>query len=470
MFSWIITKLGGGFIEPALKKLRNQLLTVNMISLTFVIVIAFSLIYINYYNRTQSDISKSLEAIPPGVLENLRLSQQMADGNDNDWISGGESITISGGPVIPVDYSKSFVVNIDEYGGIVVFSMLDIEEKDYVYAIKTALEKGSSSGALHMADHTWRYNITDISDLSQGVTIAKLENSIVFLDVEESVRGLSSLALSLIIIGTVAIVAILLISLFVANRAIRPVGDSMARQRRFVADASHELKTPIAVIAANAEAAKAAVNETEGFTADDDSAPGVSHWIDNIVDEANHMDNLVRSLLALARSEETEIIAETFDLFEIINEEAARVETFLFEKKIAFIIEPPSQHDAPLYVCSDRIKTKSLLSILFENAVKYTPDGGYVTITAGRSEDPKKPEGKAFIAVSNTGAYIPPEDISQVFDRFFRTDRSRNSETGGYGIGLSIAREIVQSLGGELTAASVKNPDGGAVNTFTLYI
>ena len=458
MFSKIFTTLRKNFSEPALRKLRNRLLAINLISLTLVVVVAFSIIYIDFYNRTQNEIDSSLSLIPPGVLENFLISQQvMAAATSGPDSEGDETVTICGDPMIPVDYSKSFVVNIQNDGSIDVFSMLDIKNSEYVQATKTVLERNIKKGELNMAGRAWQYDLKQASELVQGGPSPSYRVSIVFIDVEEAERGLRELALSLLIIGLVAIGAIFLISLFMANRSIGPVEESMNRQRRFIADASHELRTPIAVIAANAEAAKDAPSDDK-------------RWINNIADEAYLMDGLVRNLLALARSEEAQINAAQFDLFDAIRTESDRVETFLFEKNIAFILDFPPEQSEPLTVFTDRSKVQSILSVLFENAVKYTPDGGHVTITAGMTENNKKNDHYAYISVSNTGAYIPPEDIEHVFDRFFRTDRSRNSETGGYGIGLSIAKEIARTLGGELAANSEQSTDGDAINTFTLYI
>ena len=468
-------------MEPALRKLRNRLLAVNLTSLTLVIIVAFSFIYIASYNRTQNEIESTLSSIPPGVFENVMLSRQIvvttgSIGLSSDSKPGHESIPLNGGPVMPVDYSKAFVVNIEYDGTITVFSMLDYENEDYAYAVSTVIENGLSSGDLNMAGRVWRYNMRQASDLPQAGAFKTYNSSIVFLDVEEATRGLRELALSLFVIGIIAIGAILLVSRSVANRAIRPVEESMARQRRFVADASHELKTPIAVIAANAEAAKAAICETGIPVTDDGSdSMGASLWLNNIADEANRMSDLVKNLLALAKAEEHQTTSVRFDLIDAIREEADRVEAFLFEKNIAFFFEPPSSHEVPLFVCSDRTKVLSVLSVLFENAVKYTPDGGRVTINAGRAynrtkEAEKSGSDEVWVSVANTGAYIPPEDIVHVFERFFRADRSRSSETGGHGIGLSIAKEIARTIGGELTATSVPLADGGAFNTFTLFI
>ena len=450
MFSRIFATLRGGSKEPALRKLRNRLLAVNLVSLTLVVIVAFSIIYIDFYNRTQNEINRTFSSIPPGVLENLMLSQQIMEAAGSVTAPEGDAITVSGGPVISVDYSKSFVVNIQKDNSITVFSVLDINDSDYAYAVKTALERKISKGELNMAGHAWRYDMKQASEIVQEEVSPTYEISIIFIDVDEAERGLRELAVSLFIIGIVAVGAIFLVSLYMANRSIRPVEESMARQRRFVADASHELKTPIAVIAANAEAAK-------------DAPPGDKRWINNIAEEATHMDGLVRNLLALARSEEAQINRTSFDLFDAIRTEADRVETFLFEKNIAFILDFPPEQSEPLTVFTDRSKIQSILSVLLENAIKYTTEGGRVTVTAGRND-------RARVSVANTGDYIPPEDIANIFDRFFRADRSRNSGTGGYGIGLSIAKEISRTLGSELTATSEQTPDGNAINTFTLYI
>ena len=564
MFRSILRTLFGGAAEPALRKMRNRLLTVNVISLTLVIIVAFSLIYISSYNRTQNDIEKTLYSIPPGVLENLMLSRQIvvaagssgsqsgsgsvgagspggsgaATGGNGSGGSGGSGAAVGGGsggsggsgaavgggsggsggsgssgssggsggsgsggsggsgasvaiggnpiiggPSVAVDYTRSFVANINSDDSITVFSMLGLEKSDYVTAVTTALENGTPTGDLNMAGRTWRYNMRVTADTAQGSSLNSFKASIVFLDVDEATRGLRDLALSLSIIGIVAIGIILLLSLAVANRAIRPVEESMIRQRRFIADASHELKTPIAVIAANAEAAKAEAFEGQTPALDyDGNAAGVTRWIDNIADEAIRMDSLVKNLLSLAKTEEMQTNAAPFDLTDAIREEADRIEVFLYEKNIAFVFAPPFEPDGQLTVYTDRVKLRSVLSILLENAVKYTPDGGSVTITAGHNgngshraaADPKgdgsRHKNAAWVAVTNTGDYIPPEDIAHVFDRFFRADRSRSSETGGHGIGLSIAREITRALGGEITAMSVPCEGGGAVNTFTLYI
>ena len=428
--------------EQTLKKLRNRLLIINLISLTLVISIAFTIIYLNFYNRTQNEIRESLFSIPRGVNENVilfSLNQDAATGGEPGSL---DNLTIRGEQRIPADYTKSFVVNIANDGEILLFSMLDLKNETYLRAIETVLSNRSLSGVVNIDGRSWMYSIERGAGENAAYAL-----SIVFLDIDDASRGLGTLLVSLIIIGIGAVAAIFLISMFVSNRAIRPVEESIARQRRFVADASHELKTPIAVIAANAEAASGAADEGERAV-----------WIDNITDETNRMNELVDSLLSLARAEEKPADFTVFDLFLAVSEETDSIEAFLFEKDIVLDVEQNVPQGETLEVVSDKAKVQAIVSVLLENALKYTPEGGKVQVTVG----------KGSVAVSNTGEYIPPEILGHLFDRFYRADSSRNSETGGHGIGLSIAKEIANALGCELKAESVLQEDGSAVNTFLL--
>jgi signal transduction histidine kinase len=209
------------------------------------------------------------------------------------------------------------------------------------------------------------------------------------------------------------------------------------------------LKTPIAVISANAEAASGSADEAER-----------SVWIENITDEASRMEELVDSLLSLAKAEEKPADLTSFDLSLAVSEEVNSIEVFLFEKDIVLDIQQNSAPDESPEIVSDKAKVQAVISVLLENALKYTPAGGKVMVSVDKNS----------VSISNTGEYIPPEKLEHLFDRFYRADSSRNSETGGHGIGLSIAKEIASALGGELKADSVLQEDDGAFNTFTFRL
>ena len=461
-----------------LAKLRNRLLAINLISLTLVIAVAFTVIYLNFSSRAENEIEKSLSSIPRGVMENVMLSRTEARPvitTSGGVISGAVGITISGDQRIPVDYSKSFVANVSADGAATVFSLLDISNEDYILAIETAIAKGSPAGEINIAGRAWRFSL---EEQHAAFAPSLYDKSIVFLDVEDTKSSLLALRASLFVIGIIAVGIILLISLTLANRAIRPVEESIARQRRFIADASHELKTPIAVIAANTEALFDTTTPPEN-TSSAAAGSGVPPWLSNIQAETDRMSGLVESLLDLARAEETPAQAAPFDLTAAVREETHRVEAFLFEKQITLTLKdmpaaPDSEKSgeasvhshlasrdaAVININSDRKKIQAILSILLENAVKYTPEGGSVTVTVSKEK----------ITVANTGPHIPAEELKQIFDRFFRADPSRSSETGGHGIGLSIAIELARSLGAHLSAISIPRSDGVAVNTFTLTL
>jgi signal transduction histidine kinase len=429
--------------EPSLKKLRNRLLIINLISLTLVVSIAFSIVYLNFYNRTQNELKDTLFSIPKSVQENAVIFS-----SDSGYVHGEQGsrddFTIRGGQRIPANYTKSFVVNITNDDSITVFSMLDMKSEIYVHAIETVLTGRTPSGVISVDGSSWMYSVDRRADADAPYVL-----SMVFLNIDDANRWMGTLLVSLIIIGIVSVAAIVLISLYVSNRAIRPVEESMVRQRRFIADASHELKTPIAVISANAEAANGAVDETER-----------SVWINNITDEASRMHELVESLLRLAKAEEKPTDLASFDLSLAINEEVDSIEVFLFEKDISINIEENTAPGESLEIVSDKAKVQAVISVLLENALKYTPAGGKVLVTVCKDS----------VSISNTGEYITPEILEHLFDRFYRADSSRNSETGGHGIGLSIAKEIASAMGGELKAESVLKEEGAALNTFTFRL
>ena len=470
-----------------LKKLRNQLLLVNVISLSIVVAGALCAIYLAVYYQEQHQIDLRLAAIPRDVMQNIMLAQQESDGGTASpptGAGGGTSgvaatsagngpagaalqamgppggMTINGGPNISVDYSKSFVVNVFENDQATVFSHLEIPQTQYQTAIQTVLTHGTAQGKLLLSGRIWQYSLLAHTPTSS----APYSSSIVFLDVNDVQLYLQRLMLSLFIIAICAVGATVFVSSRVANRAILPAEVGMKRQNRFVADASHELKTPLAIITMNAEAARYS----------EDPAP----WLHNIETEAVRMDRLIENLLNLARAEDAHIEKVSFDLVQATEEETERASAILFEKGAVLAFEAPtlpgSESQSEIIVHSDREKLTQILSILLENAVKYTPVGGHVIVRTAQHG------AAAEITVINTGAYIAPDDRTHIFDRFFRTDRSRNSDTGGHGLGLSIAKELANRLGATITVTSEKTAlqegsdatatEADALNTFTLRL
>ncbi len=237
--------------------------------------------------------------------------------------------------------------------------------------------------------------------------------------------------------------------LFLADRALVPIRQAFRRQREFVADASHELRTPMAIIRASAELLD---RELAG-------APGdTRELVGNVLSESDRMGRLVEDLLTLARADSGEMDLErkSFDLAQVAEGVARKVGLLAREKGVALDTHLPPA----LPVTGDATRLEQLLLILLDNAVKYTPAGGRVTLTANPHRD------RVELAVSDTGIGIPPEDRERIFDRFYRVDKARSRAAGGTGLGLAIARWIVDAHGGAIRVDSTP----GQGSTFTVSL
>jgi len=207
-------------------------------------------------------------------------------------------------------------------------------------------------------------------------------------------------------------------------------------QTRFVADASHELATPVAGI-------RGYVGILRGWGADD---PDVrAEAIEAIDRESRRMVRLTRQLLGLIRGEhEIEFHSVRHDVNAVCREVVANAEARYADKGIVFV-GPAEQ---PLVIHADRDRLEEVISILVDNATKYTDPGGTVRVsTSGR-------KGDIVIEVSDTGHGIPADDLPNIFERFYRSDRSRSETSGGFGLGLAIAKEIIESAGGLIDVSS----------------
>lgn len=433
-----------------LKKLRNNLLRLNIILLAIVVLLSFSIIYIIIWRSMENDITDRMNSVPARMISSAIISD--ADDPAPEAITEGWGpgrIHISAGPELPVDYSKIFVASIDERrSSIAVFSRVGLEEEDYVNAVTSAIEKGNMSGKVRIAGRAWQYLLARDD-----------ANNIVFMDVQDVQNALARILLRMIVVSCFVLVILFLISYYFANRAIRPVEESLIRQRQFVSDASHELKTPLAIINSNAEAMLAESGAT---------VESQRKWLDRIGEESDRMNKLIESLLYLAKSEESTGAEETpMELSEAAEAEINRVEAILFERGISLTFRKSTER---IIVKCDAERIKQAILILLDNAVKYTPKDGSVTVETGQYRN------FGFLKVTNTGEGIPQSELPRIFDRFYRVDKARTSSSAtgvpagegtgsGYGLGLSIAKNIVERDRGRISAEA----EGGVV-TFTIEL
>ncbi len=260
---------------------------------------------------------------------------------------------------------------------------------------------------------------------------------------EGSASGWKSLAATLALVGVGVVVAFLLISILFSRWALRPAEQAWRSQRQFIADASHELKTPLTVILADASIALGHPNET---------VESQRQWIEGIQHEGHRMQQLVEDMLALAKHDAAEAGAlegtlkqrEPIDLTDATQRCVLQFEAVAFERGV--LIEDNCQPG----VCIDGVRgdIERVLGVLADNACKYAGENGRIWVETAI-------EGKhALLRVGNTGAPIPEDELPHVFDRFWRADEARTGGKGGYGLGLSIARSIVEEHGGTLTVQS----------------
>ena len=249
-------------------------------------------------------------------------------------------------------------------------------------------------------------------------------------------------------VGLLTLLAMLGISILFAKRAVAPIEQSYYKQKQFIQDASHELKTPLASIRANLEALQANRQET---------VQSQQKWLDHIFHETRRMSKLVTELLELARAGQSEqpLMLEPVCLSKLLERTLLSVEAVLYEKDIS--LEQKIQPE--IFVKADADKVEQVIHILLDNACKYTPPGGNVAVCLHRQKR------HAVLTVTNTGEGIAPEHIDKIFDRFYRVDNSRK-HTGSYGLGLSIARSLVEQMKGELLAQSVPHQK----TTFTVRL
>lgn len=219
--------------------------------------------------------------------------------------------------------------------------------------------------------------------------------------------------------------------------AARPMEEAIRREKQFVADASHDLKTPLSVILAN----NAILMENP-----DAPAGTLARWLDSTQLAAKRMQQLISEMLTLAEAEQPDapLTLEPIDLADIAMKAALELESVAFEKNVTLDTDLPEK-------CVIRGNADYLLRIvtsLLENALKYEPAGGQVILALTQSKR------KTVLSVRNPGSRIPEEDLPHVFDRFYRSDKSRTNSQGSFGLGLAITKEMTQRLGGSVTAAS----------------
>ena len=317
---------------------------------------------------------------------------------------GGEFSTFYG---VAID-SEENVLSISHEGK-AMFSDAELRKM-----AKEVLKNGKASGKL--------------GSLSYLVSERESYTLVAFMDNQVSEGGLRNLLRYILLIGGMALLFLFALSLYLSGQIIKPLKENDEKQKRFISDAGHELKTPIAVIATNAELLSREIGEKE--------------WLSNILYENRRMGDLVKQLLTLSRVENAEVSMEEVNLSRIVTGESLALESIAFEK--GKILQTEIEEN--IQMMGNASQLAQLISILLDNAISYST-GEKIDVRLMR-------EGQEIVFfVENEGEAIPEEKRKVLFDRFYRMDEARNADGKHYGLGLSIAKAVAEKHKGRISVS-----------------
>lgn len=285
---------------------------------------------------------------------------------------------------------------------------------------------------------------------SLGIVYVKQKSGaatlVAFAD-SSSIYSWGQLALVLLAVGGAVLLAMFAISIWLSRWALAPVRKAWQQQKRFISDASHELKTPLAVLAANNSILKKHASDT---------VASQSQWVESSETEIEGMRQLVDDMLFIASSDEGAIEEEfsNVDLSRLIEGELLQLDSLGFEKEI----DLSSNIQEGVNVEGQKSQLDRLVRTLLENAFKYVPNQGKVSVSLSLGAN-----SKPVFSVFNSGSPIPEEDLAHIFDRFYRVDKARGRTAGGHGLGLSIAKDIADANGATLQAESNETAGTGFI-------
>lgn len=408
-----------------LKKLRWKFILMITALLAGMLAAALAVQTASTARQYQEETERVLRAVldrGEAALDPLRPFAGGSMGQDDELRTG-----------IPAFYAVA-----DRWGqvGLALGFNAALDEGAVVRAVGEALASGQESGRLDGLN--LRFLIR-----SRG---SRIELGFAGLDWERG--AVRRQALTAALIFAAALPGFFAVSALLSRWLVRPVEESWRRQQQFVADASHELKTPLTVLLADADILLSRPNDT---------IENQRRWVEHLRDEGLRMKGLVEDLLFLARGDAGERGRPKgrADLSQVCEECVMSFEPVAFEAGLML----ESRVDPGVGVTGDGEELRRLCAILLDNACKYCQPGGTVRVTLEGG-------GAAALTVHNTGEPIPQEAQAHLFERFYRADAARSREKGGYGLGLSIAATIVERHGGKI---AVHSADGeGTVFSVTL--
>ena len=398
-----------------INKLKRKFLIMGTVFMFILMsVLVFTMNMVNFHEVT-ADADSVLDVLTQPNLPNVEADEiREKPERMTDFVPPGMS------PEVPYE-SRFFIVRVSAEGEVLqsdLSRIISVDDDSVNEYIKEALESNKTRGFID----TFRYLKTTDED----------ETKILFLDCGRKLDSFKSFLWISVIVGLSGCVITFIAFVFTAGKIVSPIAESYEKQKRFISDAGHEIKTPLTIINANVD-----LLESEG---EKEELADIRH-------QTKRLTELTNNLVLLSKMEESEHTLRKIDfpLSDLVSETAGTFKALAVSNNIDFNVSVTP--DITLNGSPDAIR--QLVSVLLENAVKYSPTQGSISLNLTTHRK------SAVITVKNTTKEtIKEEDLHNIFDRFYRSDSSRNSETGGHGIGLSIAKAIVESHGGTITATT----------------
>ena len=395
-------------------RLQKRFILICTVSVLTVIALVFGVILILNISSMNRNMDMLADRVSegggrfPGSFDEPPPFDKMPPRNEPNF----EFIT----PETPFS-TRHFTVFFDKKGEVArtnTESIYAINEDTAIEYAEKAMADGDERGWIS----SYRYKMFS-TDLGTGV---------VFVDgsMSRSAMMQSMTIAGIVLVGCAALVLILIFLL--SKKAVKPIAESYEKQKQFVTDANHELKTPLTLIMTNVEIAELELGKNE--------------WLDDIRSEGHRMTELVNQLVALSRMDEEgqplnitevplgELVADTVSEFEPLAKDRGKALTASIDNEITYL--------------GDEALLHRLVGILMDNAIKYCDNGGEISVTLHRGR-------RTSLTVENTYSAVGEIELHRLFDRFYRADKARKF-TGGYGVGLSMAKAIIEKHKGEITA------------------
>lgn len=416
-----------------IRRLRRKFIIVAMCSVLAVLAVIVCAMnvasYVSMVSRAD-DILEMLAENEGHFPDNFREKEPLPGREYKDFASPVRKTSFSA--ETPYD-TRFFSVKLDEDGEAISVDtgrIAAVKTDTAIEYAKLVRDRGKTKGFL---DH-YRY----IYQWEEGESCAR----VIFVDCGKELDSFHKLLLTGAEVSAVGVIAVFVLVWFFSKRVFAPVQESYAKQKRFITDASHELKTPLTIISANVD-----LLEMEGEE---------NQWTGSIRNQVRRLRDLTEQMVTLSRlEEEQKVIMTKCDLSRIVSEAA---DSFVPAAKAAGK-ELRTDIEEGFSCMAEEDKLRQLVSLLLDNALKYAAEHGEIRVKLAHG----KKAGKVRLTVWNTVSEesgIEAGDQSVLFERFYRTDSSRNSKTGGSGIGLSVVKAIVERYGGKITA---KSEDGRSI-------